>query len=125
VLSVTGDGDDNYGTMLQVEDDVDVIHSGGIGGPKLWGDNRLNVHTGRNPDHGLRAVLVRCDPRIERLLLVLEDGTSVDITARSGEVIDGLRFGVGIVHPDSRLRELVGVGGDGTVVERFEFRCHD
>ena len=58
-------------------------------------------------------------------MLVLEDGSSTEITACGGEVIDRMRFGVSLVPPDSRLREVVGVACDGTVVERFELRHHD
>jgi hypothetical protein len=120
-----GGDNDSYSTMLRIEDGAGVIDGGGMGGPKLWGNDRLNVYTGGNPNRGPRGVLVRCAPGIERLLLVLEDGTSTDITACGGEVIDGMRFGVSLVPPDSRLLEVVGLAGDGTLVERFELRHHD
>jgi hypothetical protein len=111
--------------MLEVEDDGGRISGGGMGGPKLWGNDRLNVYTGGNPDRGPRGVVVRCAPSIEHIMLVLEDGASTEITACGREVIDGMRFGVSLVPPDSRLREVVGVAGDGTVVDRFELRHHN
>lgn len=123
-LSAGGD-DGNYATMLRVEDDGGRISGGGMDGPKLWGSDRLNVYTGGNPDRGPRGVVVRCAASIQHIMLVLEDGASTEITACGGEVIDGMRFGVSLVPPDSRLREVIGVAGDGTVVERFELRHHD
>ena len=57
---VTGDGvrwtlraggsDENYSTMLRTEDAAGVIDNGGMGGPKLWAPQRLNVYSGGNPD---------------------------------------------------------------------------
>lgn len=120
-----GGDEDSYSTTLRVEDDAGVINGGGMDGPKLWGNDRRNVYTGGNPTRGPRGVVVRCALDIERVLLVLEDGTSTDITACGGEVIDGMRFGVSLVPPDSRLLEVVGLAGDGTLVDRFELRGHD
>ena len=119
-----GGSDDRYGSMLHIEDDHGVIDGGGMGGPKLWGNARLNVYTGGNPRKGPRGVVVRCHPSVERILLVWEDGTSTDITACNGDTVDGLRFGVELVPRDARLREVVGVA-NGEVVERFDLRHHD
>ena len=123
-LSAGGD-DHSYSTTLQVEDDGGRTSGGGMGGPKLWGSNRLNVYTGGNPDRGPRGVVVRCAPSIEHIMLVFEDGASTEVTACGGEVVDGMRFGVSLVSPDSRLLEVIGVAGDGTVIERFDLRRHD
>jgi hypothetical protein len=120
-----GGDDENYGTTLRTEDDAGVIASGGMAGPKLWGAALLNVSTGGNPNRGPKSVIIRSDPLISRLLLVLEDGTSADVTACGGEVVDGLRFGVSILSAETPMREVVGLARDGTVVERFDLADHD
>jgi hypothetical protein len=120
-----GGGDDSYSTMLRTEDASGVIDSGGMGGPKLWGTDRLNVYTGGNPERGPRGVVVRCDPSIVRLVLVAESGVEMDLNPCGGEVIDGLRFAVALVDTDTRLREIVSYDSRGSVIERFDLRGHD
>jgi hypothetical protein len=119
-----GGSDESYSTMLRTEDGDGVIDSGGMGGPKLWGEDRLNVYTGINPDRGPRNVAVRCDPSIVRLVLEMELGADVELTQCGDGMIDGLRFGVAFVAPDAQLREIVGLDRDGSVVERRDLRRH-
>ena len=123
-LSAGGD-DDHYGTVLRMVDQDGVIDSGGMGGPKLWGADRLNVYTGWDPVRGPKAVVARCSPIVANVVLSFQDGTSRDITACQGAVIDGLRFGVAVVAADARLGAIIGVADDGTEVERFDLRHHD
>jgi hypothetical protein len=118
-----GGGDEHYMTMLRTEDAAGVIYSGGIGGPKLWGSDLLNVYSGGDPDRGPRAIVVRCHPSIEHLGVMYEDGTEAEMVETAE--VDGLRFGVLLVAPEERLREVVGTAGDRTVVERFDLRGHD
>ena len=44
-----GGNDESYSTVLRTEDAAGVIDCGGMGGPKLWAPQRLNVYTGGNP----------------------------------------------------------------------------
>ena len=120
-----GGSDESYSTMLRSEDAAGVIDNGGMGGPKLWAPQRLNVYCGGNPDRGPRGVVVRCDPSIVRLVLVQEAGVETDLTRCGDDVIDGLRFGLALVKPDVHLRELIGFDSGGLVVERFDLRGHD
>jgi hypothetical protein len=120
-----GGSDERYGSTLRIEDDYGVIDGGGMGGPKLWGSDRLNVYTGGNPHKGPRGVVVRCHPSVARILLIWDDGSSADITACNGDIVDGLRFGVQLVPADAHLREVVGLAADAEVVERFDLRHHD
>jgi hypothetical protein len=117
-----GGDDENYGTMLRTEDSTGVIDSGGMGGPKLWGSDLLNVYSGGNLHRGPRGIVVRCNPSIEDLSVFYEDGTEAELVA-CGEV-DGLRFGVLLVAPEARLRAVVGTDQERTVVERFDLRGH-
>ncbi len=121
-LRVGGDGG-NYSTMLKVEDDSGVISEGGMGGPKLWGSELLDVYSGGNPDRGLRGIVVRCDPSVEHLSVFYEDGTEAEMVTCGP--VDGLRFGVLLVAPEARLREVVGTDQDRAVIERFDLRGHD
>ena len=120
-----GGNDESYSTVLRTEDAAGVIDSGGMGGPKLWAPQRLNVYTGGNPGRGPRGVVVRCDPSIVRLVLVQEPGLEMDLTRCGDDVVDGLRFGVALVDPALRLREIVGFDHAGHIVERFDLRGHD
>jgi len=119
----TGGVDERYGTTLRTEDSAGVIDGGGMGGPKLWGSNLMNVYTGANPDRGPRGIVVRCDLSVRNLSVRYEDG-SEQVMVDCGEV-DGLRFGVLLVAPETQLRELVGADQDGAVIERFDLRGHD
>ena len=47
-----GGNDESYSTVLRTEDAAGVIDCGGMGGPKLWAPQRLNVYTGGNPGRG-------------------------------------------------------------------------
>ena len=120
-----GGNDESYSTVLRTEDAAGVIDCGGMGGPKLWAPQRLNVYTGGNPGRAPRAVVVRCDPSIVRLVLVQEPGLEMDLTRCGDGVVDGLRFGVALVDPALRLREIVGFDHAGHIVERFDLRGHD
>ncbi len=118
-----GGDDDDYSTMLTVQDDAGVISAGGMAGPKLWGSSRLNVYSGGNPDRGPRGIVVRAHLSVEHLTVVHEDGAETEMIM-CGQV-DGLRFAVLLVSPGARLREVVGAGADGEVIERFDLRGHD
>ena len=49
----------------------------------------------------------------------------MDLTRCGDDVIDGLRFGLALIDPDVRLREIVGFDSSGLVVERFDVGGHD
>jgi hypothetical protein len=110
-------------TVLETQDASGATASGGMEGPKLWGPELLNVYSGGDPHRGPRAVVVRCDPSVEHLSVVYEDGTATEMV-HCGE-FDGLRFGVLLVAADARLREVVGADHDRAVTQRFDLRGHD
>ena len=58
-----GGNDESYSTVLRTEDAAGVIDSGGMGGPKLWAPQRLNVYTGGNPGRGPGAWSSAATPR--------------------------------------------------------------
>ncbi len=118
-----GGDEGNYSTILRVEDDAGVISGGGMGGPKQWGSDLLNVYSGGNPDRGPRGIVVRCDPSVEHLSVFYEDGVEAEMVTCGP--VDGLRFGVLLVAPEARLREVVGTDQDRAVIERCDLRGHD
>ena len=118
-----GASEGNYTTMLRTKDASGVIDSGGMRGPKLWGTDLLNVYTGRNPDRGPRAVVVRCHPSVEGLSVVFADGSEAEMIA-CGEA-DGLRFAVLLAAPEIRLSEVVGRNRDGEAVAHFDLPGHN
>ena len=70
-----------------------------------WADQVVGLRPpeclhGRQRDRGTRGIVVRCDPSIDHLGVVYEDGTESDMVA-CGEV-DGLRFGVLLVAPETQ-----------------------
>jgi hypothetical protein len=96
------------------------VDTGGRGGPKLWGDSRLNVYRGRNPNRGPLGVVVRSDPSVVRVVLVSSEGESELVSCGDG-VIDGLRFWVIFVPCSTESipsREIVGYDSVGVVVDR-------
>ena len=66
---------------------------------------------------------MRCQPSLEHLGVVYEDGTEAEMVANPE--IHGLRLEVFLVAPEARLREVIGTTGDRTGVERFDLRGHD
>jgi hypothetical protein len=124
-IMVSGSSDDNYGTMLHTEDADGPIDGGGMGGPKLWGDQKLNVYCGRNSDRGPLGVMVRCDPQVVRLTLLYADGTQTDLQPCGDGIVDGLRFAMAVVQRDAHLGEVVGFGSDGALIERFTLGSRD
>jgi hypothetical protein len=96
-LRVRGD-DDDYSTMLGIEDQSGPISGGGMGGPKLWNDDLMNVYSGRDDD-GPLAIVVRTDPSIVRMVLVTQAGVERDLAPCGAGPIDGLRFYIGFAWP--------------------------
>lgn len=78
---------------MDVTGPVDCRCSGGMGGPKLWGDDLINTYSARN-DEGPVGIAVRASPRVT-LVVRAVDGGETDLFACGQGVIDGLRFYVG------------------------------
>lgn len=123
-----GGTDDEYWTGLRLTGPGDRDESGGMAGPKLWGDDLLNTYTARQ-DGGPLTVVVRADPTVRRVVLVALAGTESDLTACGG-VVDGLRFYFGFAWPPAPggrlgLHELRGLDASGRVVETYDLTFWD
>lgn len=98
-----GGDDDGYWTGLRVTGLGGYRCSGGMAGPKLWGDDLINTYTARDGG-GPLGIAVRARPEVKRVLLRTSAGEESDLLACGPEVIDDLRFYVGFAW----LPRLVG-----------------
>jgi hypothetical protein len=119
-LTVGGD-DDNYTTILETRNTTGIIDCGGMGGPKLWNNLKLNVYMGRNPARGPLAVVVRCEPSITRVVAIVAIGGDIELAPCGEDIVDGLRFAVGLFPGDTKVAKIVGYGS-GVVLESFRRR---
>jgi hypothetical protein len=88
----------------------------GMGGPKLYGDNVVNVWAGRS-DGTPPFILLRGVPSIEEATVLTSGGKTVRITL-SPEIEEfGLRFGAAALPKDDPPEILSVRLGDGRVVE--------
>lgn len=72
ILRAGGDAEDYYSFLETIHPDGHR-DEGGMGGPPLYPGQHLNTYTGGN-DRGLRRVIVRADPTVQRLLMELDTG---------------------------------------------------
>ena len=95
-----------------------------MGGPKLYGTDVLNTYTGRSDD-GPLGIVVRADPAVRRVMVVTADGAETDLDACGGDIVDGLRFYVGVAwpRPPARrgfgLRKLCALDADATPIGTY------
>ncbi len=128
IIDAGGD-DEQYWTGLRLA----YTHGGGMAGPKLWGDELINVYTGRDDD-GPLGIAVRAEPRVVGVELVDLGGAARPLVACGGGVIDGLRFYVGLAWaapPEAEqagtfgLRELRARDQAGGVVATYDLTFWD
>ena len=88
----------------------------GMGGPKLYGDDVVNVWAGRS-DGTSPFILIRGIPSIEEATVLTREGKTVQVPL-SPEIEEfGLRFGVAAL-PEDDPPEILSVRlGDGRVVQ--------
>lgn len=124
-----GGDNESYWTGLRVTGPGDYRCSGGMAGPKLWGDDLINTYSARN-DGGPLGIAVRARPDVTRVMLRTRDGDLTDLLPCEPDVIDELRFYVGFVWPDPsslelRLDELRAFDADGQQVETYDLSFWD
>jgi len=86
-----GDDDEAYGTGLDVTGPDGYRCSGGMGGPKLWGDDLINTYSSRN-EEGPVGIAVRASPSVTRMVVRVVDGGETDLFACGPGVIVTLVF---------------------------------
>ena len=124
-----GGEDEQYWTGLEVSGPDGYRCSGGMGGPKLWGDDLINVYTARSDD-GPVGIVVRAVPAVVRIVLRMRSGDESDLGLSGPDIIDGLRFFVGFVWPlppsgEFGLDRLFGLDGDNREVASYAISFWD
>jgi len=86
-----GGSADNYWTLIETVHPDGHRDEGGMGGPALYPGRLLNVYTGR-ADRGLLRVIVRADPRVQRLRFQSQMGEWCDILYNAEDTAVGVTF---------------------------------
>jgi len=115
-----GGEDAGYWTGLEVIGPSDYRCSGGMAGPKLWGEDVICTYGGRS-DEGPLGIVVRADPAVTRVMVLAGDGEESDLLACGSGIVDGLRFYVGFAWPQPPsgkfgLHELRAYDDDGNLL---------
>lgn len=90
-----GGDDDGYWTGLEVSGPGDYLCSGGMAGPKLWGDDLICTYTGRSGE-GPLGIVVRARPAVRNVLIRTGAGDESELLACGQGIVDGLRFYAGL-----------------------------
>ena len=93
-----GGDEDGYWTGLRVTGPGDYRCSGGMAGPKLWGDDLICSYSGRS-DAGPLGIVVRARPQVTRVVLRQIGGEESDLLRCGPDTIDDLHFYVGFAWP--------------------------
>jgi hypothetical protein len=111
-------------SMIRVTDATGrILHGGGRAGPPLPPGHVLNVTSGGS-DEGPRTMLARVDPRVRRLELKLEDGTTFDVPLYDCADIPEVRFASLLLPRDVALGSLTGFGAKKEELERLDLRFY-
>jgi len=86
-----GGSAENYWTLIETVHPDGHRDEGGMGGPALYPGRLLNVYTGR-ADRGLLRVIVRADPRVQRLRFQSQMGEWCDILCNAEDTAVGVTF---------------------------------
>jgi hypothetical protein len=124
-----GGDDEAYWTGLKVTGPDDYRCSGGMAGPKLWGDDLVNTYSARN-DGGPVGIAVRASPKVTRVVVRTGGGGEADLLSCGSGVIDDLRFYVGFAWPDPLsstlgLDELRALDEGGSPVANYDLSFWD
>jgi hypothetical protein len=111
-------------SMIRVTDAAGrILHGGGRTGPPLPPGHVLNVTSGGS-DEGPRTLLARVDPRVRRLELKIESGTTFDVPLYDCLDIPEVRFASLLLPRDVTLESLTGFGTKNETLERFDLRFY-
>jgi hypothetical protein len=111
-------------SMIRVTDATGrILHGGGRAGPPLPPGHVLNVTSGGS-DEGPRTLLARVDPRVRRLELKVEDGTTFDVPLYDCADIPEVRFASLLLPRDAALKSVTGFGAKNEELERVDLRFY-
>ncbi len=89
---------------------------GGMGGPSLYPGSLMNTYTGAS-DRGMRRVLVRADPLVARVRVLLGSGEHLDLRPVAARPDLGLVFFATLLPPTAALISVEAINDNGQVLE--------
>jgi hypothetical protein len=99
-----GDNRD-YHTLIRVEGRDRSLGEGGMGGPPLYPNEPLNVYRGL-ADHGPQRLLVRADPRAERLRVHFGDGSALSLRCAARVPVHGVVVFAALLPREQEVRMI-------------------
>jgi hypothetical protein len=97
---------------------------GGIGGPPLYPGRLMNTCTG-GTERGMRRVLVRADPQVARVRVLLGSGERLDLPPVAARPDLGLVFFAALLPPSAVLVSVVAIDENGQVLEPQDLSHHE
>jgi hypothetical protein len=123
ILKAGGSSSDFY-TFLETVHPDGHRDEGGMGGPPLYPGRLANVYTGGDSE-GLRRVVVRADPKVERLLLRLASGEEQVLLPVGTSPDAGVTFFATLLPQTAGLASVTAAAADGTELERHDLAMHE
>ena len=119
-----GGTDTEYYTFLETVHPDGHRDEGGMGDPPLHPGSLVNTYTGGS-ERGLRRVLVRADPRVARVRVLLADGEPLSLSPVAARADPALTFFAALLPPTVKLVSLTAVDASGQVVETQSLSFHE
>jgi hypothetical protein len=113
-LKAGGSSEDYYTGIETVHPDG-RRDEGGMGGPPLYPGHLLNVYTGR-ADRGPLRVVVRTDPRVQRLRFQSELGEQCDMLAATRDPAVSVNLFAILLPWTTGVTSMQGLDADGQVL---------
>jgi hypothetical protein len=110
-----GGSADNYYTFIETIHPDQHRDEGGMGGPALYPGRLLNIYTGR-ADRGPLRVIVRSDPRVQRLLFYSEMGERCDLLANANDPAVGVNLFAILLPWTTSVVAMHGLNADGQLL---------
>lgn len=110
-----GGSAENYYTFLETIHPDQHRDEGGMGGPALYPGRLLNIYTGR-ADRGPLRVLVRSDPRVQRLLFYSERGERCDLLPNTSDPAVGVNLYAILLPWTTGVAAMHGLDADGQLL---------
>lgn len=110
-----GGSPDDYDSMIETVHPDGHRDEGGMGGPALYPGQLLNSYAGR-ADQGPLRIIVRADPRVQRLRLRSELGDHRYLLVCAHDPDVGLNFFATLLPWTADITGLDGLDADGQVL---------